>query len=366
LATNPSPLAQALGYLPGLGPSGSTFNANAANNWLGLGLLAPPGGKTLNTVRMTVSTITGSLAATDLTCDVYSDLPGAPNASLASTNNIGGSPPVVGWNTWQGLSQVLTAFTQYWLVFKNVNGVPGTNFPQWRYVSNATASPFMERNSTNKNCGFTSVTSTNGGTSWSAISSGVGGFRLGFSDGSFFGMPMTNSTTGADHAFGANEVGVKFTSPANCVLAVAGIGFQCEALGAPSGQLRFRIYNGTTLLGTTANLALTVPTALTGNWLYSYFASDVVVQPSTVLRVTMSDSAADNTSNCYLTANDCTVDSDANSLPLLPFGGTLMKTTFNGTTWTDTNTSILPFALLLDDAGGFVGQRRPRLYGIGA
>jgi hypothetical protein len=39
--------------------------------------------------------------------------------------------------------------------------------------------------------------------------------------------------------------------------------------------------------------------------------------------------------------------------PPRPGGGTLQKSTYNGTSWTDTNSSIMPFALLLDDGTPF-------------
>jgi hypothetical protein len=52
--------------------------------------------------------------------------------------------------------------------------------------------------------------------------------------------------------------------------------------------------------------------------------------------------------------NDLNWDSDAGSLGFLPFGGTLVKTKYDGTTWTDTSGIVYPFGLLLDVTGEFV------------
>jgi hypothetical protein len=334
----------------------------AAAVYLAYGFFAPAS-KTINTVRVFVSAVAGTLAATDLQLDVYSDTPGTPNASLSSTTNIGGTAPTgTGWITFQGLSQAVSGGTQYWLVIRNNNAIQGTNNATFRQVFGCLSPAFAGVNVSNLWGGNICLKSSNAGSTWGVVSgTATGSVRVGFSDGSYWGFPVSNNATGADKAFGSNEVGVKFTSPANAILNVAGIALPVTQSGSPTGNLRFRLYNDTTLLGTTAN----VLQAYTGNasqWYYGYFGSDIVVQPGTVLRASFCDSAADSSSAFFRTSNEVTVDSDSNSLALMPFEGTLQKTTFNGTSWTDTNTSIIPFALILDSAGEFGASCGGMLY----
>ena len=355
MASNPSRVPIVMGY-PAFGPGATTTQLNAAATWLAFGFI-PRISKTINKVRVFVSAVAGTLAATDLTCDVYSDTPGQPNASLGSTSNIGGTAPTgAGWIEFQGLSVALTSGTQYWLVFKNVNAVPGTNNATYRYVTSGIDLVFAAKATSLKAAGACVDTTTNSGSAWTAANNLVAGFRIGYSDSSYEGLAISNVAAGTDNIFGSNEVGVKFTSPANAILNVQGIAFTAESVGTPTGNLRFRLYNNTTLLATTDNLVCSIPTATLGDWCASYFSSDQVIQPGTTLRATMSDSAADSSSNCFKSGNEVTVDTDANSLALLPFQGTLQKTTFNGTTWTDTNSSIMPFALILDSAGEFASS----------
>lgn len=121
--------------------------------------------------------------------------------------------------------------------------------------------------------------------------------------------------------------------------------------GAPVGPPFFKLYNNTTLLASTANIV--AATAYNNqNWWYGYFSSTQTVQPNTTVRVSCADASADSSSN-YYRGQELTVDSDSNSLNLMPFEGTAQKTTYNGTSWTDTNTGIFPFALLLDSTGEF-------------
>jgi hypothetical protein len=95
----------------------------------------------------------------------------------------------------------------------------------------------------------------------------------------------------------------------------------------------------------------------------AYFPSTVAITPGTIVRVTISNTAADSSSNCFRGGNEYTIHNDANSLALMPFEGTLGKSTYNGSTWTDTATTFYPFTLLLDTdaefaAGGGAGLSR--------
>jgi hypothetical protein len=111
------------------------------------------------------------------------------------------------------------------------------------------------------------------------------------------------TSPGTDQVYSTREVGVKFTSPANATLKVAGLAMGIHgAVGTPTGQMRLNLYNGTTLLGRTNPLS-----AITqGNdgWVRSYFSSPIQLPPSTVARVTLGETANADTSANTWSLND--------------------------------------------------------------
>lgn len=352
MASNPLRGGQYLGFVPASvnGPTAQTLALSAAATWLAYGF-TPSVSKTITGVRAFVSAVGGTLANTDLSCDVYSDTAGVPNASLGSTTTLTAAAPTgAAWLEWSGLSIALTAGTQYWNVIKNLNGVPATNFPTFRWLNQGIPSPLAMTNTSN--WGWNKKHSVNSGGAWATAAQAVAGYRVGYSDGSYDGLPASNSASGTDLAFGSTEAGVKFTSPLNGVLNVSGLAFLTNKTASPTGNLRFRLYNNTSLLATTAGVIPAANVTATG-WYYGYFSSTQVIQPGTVLRASISDDAADSSSACYRSGSEYTVDTDVNSLALMPFGGTLQRSGLSGGTWTDTSANILPFALLLDSTGEF-------------
>ena len=72
----------ALGFLPDSPSNGPvTLALSAAATWLAYGFI-PDANRQVSKVKAYTSTITGTLADTDVTCDVYSDSAGSPNASI--------------------------------------------------------------------------------------------------------------------------------------------------------------------------------------------------------------------------------------------------------------------------------------------
>ncbi len=356
MASNPLRGGQWLGFVPfASGPGANTLALSAAATWLAYGYTPSfPGGtttKTNNGVRAFVSAVNGTLANTDLSCDIYSDTNGVPNVSLGSTTTLTAAAPTgAAWVEWSGLSVVVTTGVQYWIVIKNLNAVPATNFPTFRFTNQGL--PWLLAQSNNSaNWGWVKKHTTNSGGAWGTAAQAVSGFRVGYSDSSYDGFPSSNAGAGTDKAFGSTEAGVKFTTPPNGVLNVSGLAFLAQSAGSPTGNLRFRLYNNTTLLATT--IGVIKPGNVTGGgWYFGYFATQVI-QPGTVLRASISNDAADDASNYFRSSGEYTIDTDANSLPLMPFEGTLQRSGLSGGTWTDTNSNILPFALLLDSTGEF-------------
>jgi hypothetical protein len=105
------------------------------------------------------------------------------------------------------------------------------------------------------------------------------------------------------------------------------------------------------LLAYTNSLPATAIT--TTQWVNAYFTSTQTLQPGTVTRVTLGETTQSDASGNRWNLQEITWDTDANSLALLPFEGSCVKTYFDGSTWTDTAGSLFGFALLPDTAGEF-------------
>jgi hypothetical protein len=240
----------------------------------------------------------------------------------------------------------------YWMVWKNANGTPATNLVQFRTV--VTLTPGQLGGTTVNRFGWHRATTVNSGSTFSSISQGSS-IRIGYADGTYDGIPVSNAAAAGvgDGVYSTRESGVKFSSPSNGVLKVAGLAmFVAFFSGTPSNAFRFGLWTGST----PSNLAYTqtVPkTALSAQqWIYAYFSSTQTLQPGTVTRVTLATTGSDTSSNRY-NNQEITVDTDSNSTSLLPWEGTCVKTYFDGSSWTDTAGSIFGHALLLDPAGEF-------------
>lgn len=358
MAVAPYRSGQALGWLNF--PTGSsTASANAAANWVGFSFVADSG-RTLSTARVFVSALSGTLGASDMTCDLYDSAgtSGAPGAAIESGKLPTATITASNWYTFTGFTTALTAGQTYWLVIKNVNGVPASNFATFRAASYVTAAAYwLLGSTTNRQCwGF--ANSTNSGSTWS-LSIWRLGLRVGYADGSYDGMPTSAAGAAAvgDGVYAAREGGVKFTSP-NAVLKVAGLAMLVTTkTGSPTGAPQLGLWTGggsPTLLAYTNPIPATAIT--TTQWVYSYFSSVQTIQPGTVCRVTLGETAQADSSGNRWNNLEVTWDTDANSQILLPWNGTATKTYFDGTsTWTDSplGTSMFGHALLLDPSVEF-------------
>jgi hypothetical protein len=345
---------QALGWLVPGPSSAVTIQLNAAANWFALSLV-PDQARTLSAVRAFVSAFAGTVNAGNITCDLYDSAGtgGVPGSAIESGKTTG-AIAAAGWYDWTGFTTALTANQQYWLVWKNVNGTPASNNVTFRWLTGNVAS-FLGGSSNNRQA-WGQATSTTSGVSWSNNPGRYAG-RIAYADGSYDGIPTSNVTSAGsgDGVYAARESGMKFTSPANGVLKVAGLAMLVAAkTGSPTGSPRLGLWTGTTpsLVAYTNSLPAT---AISGvQWVYSYFASTQTLQPGTVCRVTLGETAQSDAVGNRWNNQEITWDSDANSLALLPFGGTCRKTYFDGSsTWTDTAGSLFGFALLPDTAGEF-------------
>lgn len=359
----PSRSEFALGFLFGNGTAQTTatFQLNAAANWLAMGFV-PDRDRTLSSCRAYVSAVAGTLGGSDVTCDLYdnSGTNGTPGTTALETGKVPTATiTAAGWYTWTGFSTALTAGQTYWLVFKNVNGTPASNSPTFRQLTGLAGDFLLGSAATGTRHLWGRSTSTNSGSTWGNVG-GQTGLRVGYSDGTYDGFPLHNVATAAigDGVYGSRESGVKFTAPAGANLRVSGVAFLSgNRNGTPTGLPRFGLWTGDApvLRAYTASLPSGVLANMGTRWNALYFAEPQVVRAGETVRVTMGETSnADASGNRY-NQIEWSSDTDGNSTPLLPWGGTCTKTYFDGSTWTDSalGTSVFAHALLLDQSRGF-------------
>ena len=367
-----------IGFAPS-SPNGgvSGLALSAASTYLALGFTLDQA-KALSKVQVYCSAVQNavSIGANDLTCDIYSDSGGTPNASLQSVNTLT-STIASGWVEFTGFTYSLSAATQYWLVFKNNNGTPGTNYPTYQWGGSNTISGVA--NGSSPHWGW--LKCQYNGTSWTSSAAAVCGYRLQFSDGTYDGFPVQSISGASDKAYGStpgsgNEVGVQFTVPSGAKWNVRGLTFYVNIAGSPTGSLLYRLYQNGTLVATTPGIPVGNAAISGATYNPAYFASTVTLNPGDTVTCTIADSATDSSSNAYIMGDEYKFASDSNTRALMPFDGTLQKavTSSGGgastPSFTLTPTSIFPFVLLLDSAdefgssgGGGVPRIGPALIG---
>ncbi len=359
----------ALGFPFGTGTTqaAATVQLNAST-WMAMGFV-PDRDRTLSTARVYVSAVAGTLGASDIVCDLYANggTNGVPSASATEsartpTATINGA----GWYTFTGFSTALTAGQTYWLVFRNVNGTPASNNCTFRQVTGLGGDPTLGSPAAQTRNAWGRTVSTNSGGTWGSIS-GHTGLRVGYADGTFDGYPLHNIAIAAvgDGVYAARESGVRFTAPPGANLSVVGAALLlANRTGTPTGQPRFGLWTGDApvLRGYTAPMPSAVTASMGSRWAALYFDAPIVVRAGETVRLTLAETSnADASTNRY-NNTEFSADTDADSLPLLPWNGTCQKTYFDGSTWTDSalGTSLFPHALLLADDGFSPFRPAPR------
>lgn len=316
-----------------------------SQRWAAIGFV-PAKTRTLNTVRFPFVSVTGSPVAADISLSLCSSSSGVPG-SVIETQNLSANPTSGFGNSFTGFTTACTQNQQYWLVMKNANAAPTTNYVTLQGVGGM---PLMTPGPSNIMAGWSLMNSANSGTSWTMNASMP--CRLGWSDGTYDGIPAY-ATANGDLVYSSRESGVQLTTPANVILNVVGAAMFLQTSGTPSAGPRFNLYSGASpslMNDQSSNAARTAPglvqISTISPFFCAYFSDIVQVPASTVLTLTLGEGTNSDTSTNRYFSRLVTFDTDTNSLPLIPFGA--QQAFYDGSSWTYTAGSTYPFALILD------------------
>jgi hypothetical protein len=312
--------------------------------------------KILNTIR-TNNTVTASLGVNDAHCDLYDDYYGVPGNLLFSSNTLS-SAIATGYNTWTGFTYPLIAMKKYWAVWKNLNGVPGTNFFSVNVAPGI--EPWFPASG---NWAWQKATSVNSGTSWTQAA-GVG-LRLGFSDGTYVGMLCNGGASSLDIGSQNDNLIYDFYSGSGATRTKLGttgpIPRQLVSLSTPSWVPAYFVpqFGGNNpAVNMTPGQSYTVVAHGDGNYKSQFgskFTCPANVSPN-VRGIAMLFALPG--AGAGFRINSVSFDSDANSIPTFPIDGTAIYTQSldGGSSFTDTQGLVLPFMVLLDTNGPFASS----------
>lgn len=339
-----------IGYHPQSITSNTTFTQDSSAEWVAYSFVLDSA-RTLNKVKFRVNVVTGTLDADDITMDLYSDSNGTVGTLIESRNTVTSIPTGISWVEVTGFTTSLAAWTRYWLIVKNTAAVPASNYWTQGLARFAYQSGMMPVSGT---WGWSYATTVDSGANWTYTGQGPY-LRLEFSSPTAYaGWPanISGSVTAAGEAiYDDRELGVKFTAPSNVAPCVRGLAMYISRSNSPPGNLRFRLYSDTTLVATTGAVPASA-VSTTVAWFYAYFSSCQALTPGAAYRVVAGTTNGGNAANYYRSVFN-EFENDVNSLALKPMAGTLAKTYYDGSSWTDTAIDFLPFALILDTAAPF-------------
>lgn len=349
-----TPFATPFGFTPNAPANGaSPHTHNASAPWSAYSFLAEH--SDLNEVSFYVNQVNGSLPAGDVSLGIHADNNGNPGA-LIGTAVTNGASIAVGKVTFTGLSGLgLSVGTQYWAVLKNLDAAPGTNNFRVVIPAGGTVESALSGSSatTTVAYGWHKRASADSGATWthSTVLSGGHGVLYGYNTGGtpiYWGsLLIAINTTSAYPIYAARELGVKFTTPAEGKLVMEGCAFfHGGKNNSPTGNLRARLYNGTTLVATSTNAIPNGNMNTSAFWMPFYFAQ-VELAPSTTYRIVVGETTNADTSANYFYGYQYQFVVDTNVQAQFPFNGSCCLTYFDGTSWADSADRLMPFSLNL-------------------
>ena len=302
--------------------------------------------------RKYFGTATGS---PKVTAYIYSDNNGVPGSVV--DNGTGVESGIISSNswvslTWTGTLPSLTEGLQYHVVSKCTAGTSVAATTQYNTTSNLVGA-----------IGSTGVGSGQGwrsnyGSGLDTVWAGTGraqasGFRFGITDGTdtaYWGYPIQAGATAINgtgwRIDGTQKVGVVFTTPGNGRIRIKSMIVPVRKNSAP-GNLSLKIYQGTGTSPTATGNAIPAGNLATASGIFYIFdlSTPLELAPSTVYRSVLDAASGSNGTNYYYLQGG-TMDTDATSLAIMPWG--LQTCMLSGSSWTDSTTYAVPFGLVLD------------------
>jgi hypothetical protein len=269
----------------------------------------------LTGVRIVHHANNGTMGAGEVTAELRpdkatqdgADMSGAALASVTGTLNSGTVGTVV---LFSGFDYTLVAGTRYWIVFKNTNGTPGTNYPTIRYRASAQNHPYIDW--------WEHRATTDGGTTWgtAVYTSPIIQFIY---TGGRSGTPLTNWDAFAASLYGKRAYGTRFVVPAgHQPVQITHVGnFQTRKTGSPTGDLRVDCYkNGVFVQSSSALLNAQIPTT-SNTFFYHRFNPHISAVAGDVLDFVLRWTVDSNTSGNALWVALWFIDNDAGASSLL-------------------------------------------------
>ena len=373
------PVKEVTGYIgvpsAGAQSGATTLTFNSADVWGGFSFVPrfSDTSKTLNKVLFRIATVVGVLGSGDISCALYSqDSAGKPASQIEVSTTVSSTPTGAAWVEVSGFSSAVTRGERYYLVFRNLNATPSSNYFSIAYQGNTGGNNGFALGVLHY-LGWSKVHSTDSGVTWGNSSTINTNFRLEYSDGTFEGMANRGCAYVAGTAIygSGRKSGGIFTS-LNATMNVIGIAMTVGKLNNPSTPFWFELYNDTTLLGQTA---VTTSISVSYSGIVSlYFPEPIVLPANTAnIRVVMARSdSSDTVSNAWFPFLYIVDDGSAATQAMRPFNGTLRAAYYDGSSWTNNDNYIPVITLLLDTNGEFTatgsggaGMSKARIVNVG-
>lgn len=305
----------------------------------------PIGNLTLSKIRVRAGKSSGTLGTSDFVCEIYaSGTNGKPTGSaLASSTTV--SPAINSGGdtcyTFSGFSYALTTGTQYFAVFKNANGSPGSNNFYIDLIKGGTNA--FQIGGT----GARTWESSDGGSTWGTGKEGVTNINVEYSDGTTQGIVFEYwryPGQGGYGVYGARECGVKFTV-GDVPIRIIGGASHIYYTGAPTGNIRCKLYQNTTLIATSGSF----PYGVLGYFGVQpfFFDGEYELAKNTSYRLVWCETTQSDASTDRYDVANIKVPTLTENRQNLPFGGTWQGTFFDGSSWTDSDNEISNGALIL-------------------
>lgn len=313
---------------------GSSFSLNSSNARIAFVRRMSIGGQ-LQTLRFRISGVTGSPAAGDILCQLYSDGGTAPGSPIGNEVQLSLTPTGGGYYEFDFSSQNISISrgSRYWFVIRNANSTPASN-----YVTVYDGNDNVGATVANNLMWGATYTSTDGGTTYSARGTNRQAFLVILGNAAEGICYSSQSTTSA--SYGSTMRGVKFTTPAYAKLRVAAAAFLMAVTGSPTNT-EFRIYGSSS----TPLASASIPVA--SDLVVGFFPDVVELDPNTTYRLTMACSG-DASNNIALRGTS--IDSNSPNLDQLPLNSRLTSSTDGGSSWSESTTTYPTRWYLILDA----------------